>query len=364
MNQRDSGHRYLSGDRGDRARPRAGHPRYWPLKLLHRALHRVVKSPGLPAGEVVLDYGCGNKPYEPLFRGKFREFIGADFPGNAQAQLTVGPRGELPVADGTIDCVLSTQVLEHVEDPSLYLTEAYRVLKPEGSLVLSTHGIWRYHPDPTDYWRWTIDGLRRQITRAGFDIWLTQSVMGMSSCAVQLWQDATVWSIPEPVRGGYVWLLQSVIGLIEGRQRQRVSNDASVYVVLARKRARRDLTTAEEDQHRIELAAREAQDCVPAQARVILVDQAELGAALLPAHQLIPFTERDGVYWGPPASGRQALREFERLRRAGARYMVFAQPAFWWLDCYRPLARRLRSRHTCLLENDRLIIFDLHESGG
>ena len=53
----------------------------------------------------------------------------------AAFHVPAGPRGELPPVDETVDCVLSTQVLEHVEDPKLYLAEAYRVLLAEGSLV-------------------------------------------------------------------------------------------------------------------------------------------------------------------------------------------------------------------------------------
>jgi SAM-dependent methyltransferase len=253
-------------------------------------------------------------------------------------------------------------VLEHVEDPRSYLAEAYRVLRTQGSLVLSTHGTWRYHPDPTDYWRWTIDGLRREITRAGFDVWSTQSVLSMASCAVQLWQDATADKLPRPAQRGYVWLLQSVIGWIERRQSKRLSTDASLYVVFARKRARRQLSATEEEEHRLALATQEATERIGSGEQVILIDQDELGPALLPGHQIVPFVERDGCYHGPPAHNRHALREFERLRRSGAQYVVFAWPAFWWLDYYHALTRRLRSQFHCVLENDRLVIFDLRRA--
>ena len=57
-----------------------------------------------------------------------------------------------------------------------------------------------------------------------------------------------------------------------------------------------------------------------------------------------------------------AIRELERLRQAGASFMVFAWPAFWWLDYYARFRRHLRSRFRCALENDRLIAFDLRPS--
>jgi len=246
MGTTDRRHSYVAQERGDRTRPPRSHPRYWVLTLLLQKLERVVASEWLPAGDTALDYGCGNKPYEALFRRKFSEFVGADYAGNSHADLVIGPGGKLPVEDQSIDCVVSTQVLEHVEDPRVYLAEAYRALKPGGSLVLSTHGMWRYHADPADYWRWTLDGLHLELYHAGFDVWWTQSILGLASCALLLWQDATADSFPRWVRRPYTWLMQSAIGLFERWQPDNLSWDACIYVVLARKgeRARPGLELA------------------------------------------------------------------------------------------------------------------------
>jgi SAM-dependent methyltransferase len=226
---------YRHQDRCDRTRPGRLDPYYRHLILLRDRLREIVESPLLPAGEKLLDYGCGSKPYKELFAAKFRQHVGADLPGNAHADIVVGPDGRLPVDDNTYDCVLSTQVLVHIEDPRLYLSEAYRVLKPGGSLILSTNGIWKYVPDPVDYWRWTIEGLQLEIRRAGFEIVTVKGVFGLTSSALQLWQDATWGCLPRLLRPIYGWLLQSIIGLIERRNRNRLSSNASVYVVLARK---------------------------------------------------------------------------------------------------------------------------------
>jgi hypothetical protein len=159
-----------------------------------------------------------------------------------------------------------------------------------------------------------------------------------------------------------VWLLQSIIGLIERRQSNGLSTDASLYVVFARKRAHRQLSATEEHEHRQALATQEATECIRDGGQIILIDQDELGPALLPGCQVVPFVEREGRYDGPPADNRHALREFERLRRLGADHVIFAWPAFWWLEYYYPLTRRLRSEFHCVLENDRLVIFDLRRA--
>ncbi|MBE3571232.1 MAG: class I SAM-dependent methyltransferase [Bacillales bacterium] len=133
------------------------------LTSLRNVLQRIISHPDFTF-DSLLDFGCGNKPYKPLFQNKCHTYVGVDIEGNPDADLII-ENGRLPVENDSFDCVLSTQVLEYVEDPVLYLNEACRVLKSDGTLILSTHGLWQYHPDPTDYWRWTIDGLKKLLRK-------------------------------------------------------------------------------------------------------------------------------------------------------------------------------------------------------
>jgi SAM-dependent methyltransferase len=229
------GQKYQDSDRGDRAAPRRTNRSYCHLVLMLQKLEQIVRSDELPAGESLLDYGCGNKPYEKLFSEKFARYICADLPGSKHAQVTINSDGTLPSPDNSFDCVLSSQVLEHVVDPALYLREAFRVLRSGGSLILSTHGSWPYHPDPTDYWRWTIDGLPLQIQAAGFEIVTMKGVFGSESAALQLWQDSTFYRLPGFVQPAYTWCIQTIIWLIERRFPDKLSDDASVYIAWARK---------------------------------------------------------------------------------------------------------------------------------
>jgi SAM-dependent methyltransferase len=66
----------------------------------------------------------------------------------------------LAVRDGAFDCVFCTGTLEHVANPVKAVDEIYRILKPGGIVHIDVPFIQGYHPDPTDYWRFTLDGLR------------------------------------------------------------------------------------------------------------------------------------------------------------------------------------------------------------
>jgi succinoglycan biosynthesis protein ExoV len=92
---------------------------------------------------------------------------------------------------------------------------------------------------------------------------------------------------------------------------------------------------------------------------VIFVDGGEWASQLSSGRKLIPFLERDGQYWGPPPDSGTAILELERLRAMGARFIIFAEPAFWWLDYYAELGAHLRSTYRQVLKDDRLIAFSL-----
>jgi Glycosyl transferase family 2 len=115
---------------------------------------------------------------------------------------------------------------------------------------------------------------------------------------------------------------------------------------------------------RLAAATEELSTLLPLDCSVIVVDEDQWadrwgGSGLLEGRRSIPFLERDGQYWGPPPDDGVAIRELERLRQSGAGFVVIGWPAFWWLGHFAGWHRHLRSNYPCVLENDRLVVFDL-----
>ncbi len=183
----------------------------------------------------VIDYGCADTPYRHLF-GSGVTYTAADLPGNPMASIEIAADGTLPVAGAGADVVLSTQVLEHVGDPQVYLAEAFRVLRPGGRLLLSTHGIMVYHPDPVDLWRWTCAGLRDAVEQAGFRVLRFEGVMGLAATGLQLVQDSVLFHLPPWGRKPLALVMQSLIALADRVQdpAERRYN-ALVFVLVAEK---------------------------------------------------------------------------------------------------------------------------------
>lgn len=67
----------------------------------------------------------------------------------------------LPLKTESLDVIICTEVLEHLEDPAGCVHEIYRVLRKSGMAFFSVPFMYPVHADPYDYQRFTADGLRR-----------------------------------------------------------------------------------------------------------------------------------------------------------------------------------------------------------
>lgn len=187
--------------------------------------------------KILLDFGCGDMPYKEVIAPKVGSYLGIDLEMNPKADHHIDFDSKTTLPDGSGDIILSNQVLEHVDSPSGYLKEAYRLLKPDGRLLLSTHGYWFYHPTPNDYWRWTSAGLRRTIEAEGFEILKFHGIMGLAASGLQLFQDGLIFKMPRFMRPVFAFFMQLLVALFDKVSTQaQKDRDASLYIVIARKK--------------------------------------------------------------------------------------------------------------------------------
>jgi SAM-dependent methyltransferase len=128
------------------------------------------------AGQMLIDMGCGNMPYRRLIEDAGIVYKGADIDGTVD--LRIGSDGRIDLPNDSADAVLSVQVLEHVFDLDAYCGEIRRLLHADGTLFLSTHGTWLYHPHPEDHRRWTRTGLIGDLESRGFRVEEMKALVG------------------------------------------------------------------------------------------------------------------------------------------------------------------------------------------
>lgn len=144
-----------------------------PFFITRRYLYLAIqKAAAKIQGTTLLDVGCGTKPYRALFQ--FEKYIGLDYqkegqPPNPEADLLYSG-DKFPLKNGSVDCVLATEVLEHVFEPEAFLSEINRVLKRRGHLLLTVPFVWDEHEQPYDFARYTSYGLPALLERNGFKV--------------------------------------------------------------------------------------------------------------------------------------------------------------------------------------------------
>jgi SAM-dependent methyltransferase len=133
----------------------------------------------------LLDVGCGQRPYEHIFRPFLSEYVGIEredtfaltHAGATENRPDVVYDGSrLPFEDQSFDTVLNVQVLEHTARPAELVKEMARVLKHDGRLILSAPFQFRLHEEPHDYFRYSPHGLRELCRDASLEIVETLSM--------------------------------------------------------------------------------------------------------------------------------------------------------------------------------------------
>lgn len=107
------------------------------------------------------------------------------------------------------------------------------------------------------------------------------------------------------------------------------------------------------------LAIQEIERVVPPGHVAVVADLGWLSQREFRDRGRMRFLAHNGRDGGSPPDDDIAIRELERLRGEGATFFVLGAPALWWLDTYWRWHHHLRSQYHSVIENERLVVFDL-----
>ncbi|HJP62725.1 MAG TPA: class I SAM-dependent methyltransferase [Mucilaginibacter sp.] len=218
-------------------------PFYLHYKPFHEDLLAALKE--YSTGKL-LDIGCGNKPYYQIVSPLIDEYIGCDIIQSSDQRVDIlCPANYIPLPDETFDTVISTQTIEHVEDHQGLLNEAFRLLKPQGHLILSGPMYWPLHEEPYDFFRFTKYGLSYLLSKSGFKVIDIKSNGGKWTVAGQAFLHAYVTDVRrfKSVRGRIFRRVFKMFGGVGAVNRLFLRLDEKYpdptntmnYVVIARK---------------------------------------------------------------------------------------------------------------------------------
>lgn len=172
---------------GERTVPGIAEENYWFRR--HEAAYEWLLP--VVAGRSVLEVGCGEGYGTALLAGSASAIIGIDYDALTaahaaatypQARFVRGNLAALPFANEAFDALVTLQVIEHVWNHREFVTECLRVLRPGGTLVVTTPNRLTFSPgsdvplNPFHTKEFTAAELAQLLRRNGFEV---TSVLGL-----------------------------------------------------------------------------------------------------------------------------------------------------------------------------------------
>lgn len=173
-----------------------------------RRLVRTLASP-LPAEGVILDVGNGLGTQDRLIAETVRPrrlvavnitewqlAAGRDRLRAAAAAPIAGDATRLPLADGTVDGVISVEAAFHFRSRKAFFEECYRVLRPGGVLSMSDISVRRWPVFPAEMLcgltQLRVFGLRRAMVMTPMEIAAAANAAGLSDVRVTTCGDRVI----------------------------------------------------------------------------------------------------------------------------------------------------------------------------
>jgi len=155
--------------------------------------NRLLKSIAAHAPEmngILMDFGCGSKPYKSLF--SVEKYIGVDFENQGHPhlneQIDVFYNGrQLPFENEHFDSVFSSEVFEHIFNLEEILKEINRVMKKGGKILITCPFAICEHESPNDFARYSSFAIKYLLEKNGFEIIHQYKTGNNVETVYQLW---------------------------------------------------------------------------------------------------------------------------------------------------------------------------------
>jgi len=154
---------------------------YWWFVSRRELVDSLIRQLPLPCCPIIVDVGCGTGATAAQLR-QYGMVIGVDISPLALSwsrqrgldNLLLSAAERLPIAHESVDVIVATDILEHLEDDIAVLKEFYRVLKPSGYVVVTVPAysiLWSEHDLALMHRRrYVARMLAKRGRSAGFDI--------------------------------------------------------------------------------------------------------------------------------------------------------------------------------------------------
>lgn len=96
----------------------------------------------------ILDIGSSGRRYDWLLKQKP---TAVDIIENKEKEVEFGDINSLQFSDNSFDSIICLEVFEYLTTPQKAISEAYRVLRPGGQLILSCPFMYKTHQDKLRY---------------------------------------------------------------------------------------------------------------------------------------------------------------------------------------------------------------------
>jgi SAM-dependent methyltransferase len=130
----------------------------------------------------LIDLGCGRVPLFEAYRDHITDHVCVDWANTEHRNEFIDQECDLtralPFQDGAFDTIILSDVLEHIPEPEALWREMFRILRPQGKVLMNTPFYYCLHEAPYDFYRYTEFALRRFADRTGFRILVLKPLGG------------------------------------------------------------------------------------------------------------------------------------------------------------------------------------------